>query len=300
MCYFNKIGDGSMNFQIGMRIPPHIGKQGIERVAHWAAEIGLDVIDVPVYNAEVKKALQDAGLQVGSIDLRNTSALLNPDELVRAEAIESIKQQMTEVAELGGKILFMVLVPQDANQSRETSFSIWKESFPEVVKQAEETGLYMALEGWPGPAPQYPALGCTPETLRAMFQHIPSEHFGLNYDPSHLVRLGIDHLRVLTEFSDRIHYCHGKDTEILPEELYEYGTLPATFGAKYGFSDGSWRYTIPGHGEVEWDKVAVRLETIGYQGAVSIELEDQRFWGSLEAEQQGITKAKEHLSLYFK
>ncbi|MCJ7842344.1 sugar phosphate isomerase/epimerase [Lederbergia sp. NSJ-179] len=289
-----------MKFQIGMRIPPHIGKQGIEQVANWAASVGLDVIDVPAYNEEVKNALNHAGLGVGSVDLKDTGALLSEDESRRTDAIESINRQMTQVSELGGKVLFMVLIPEDANQSREKSFSIWKESFPEVVNQAEKKGLYLALEGWPGPAPQYPAIGCTPETLRAMFQHIPSKHFGLNYDPSHLVRLGIDYLRVLTEFGDRVNYCHGKDTEILKDELYEYGTLPATFGAKYGFSDGSWRYTIPGHGEVEWDKVAVRLEKIGYKGPVSIELEDQRFWGSLEAEQQGIIKAKDHLSLYFK
>ena len=289
-----------MNFQIGMRIPPYIGKQGIEQVAHWAADIGLDVIDVPVYNEKTKTALHSLGLEVGSVDLKNTSSLLSEDETSRADAIKSMKQQITEVSELGGKVMFMVLVPQDANQSREKSISIWKETFPEVVSHAEEKGIYMALEGWPGPAPQYPAIGCTPETIRAMFNHIPSKHFGLNYDPSHLVRLGIDYLRVLEEFGDRVNYCHGKDTEILRDELYEFGTLPTTFGANYGFSDGSWRYTIPGHGDVEWGKVAVRLEKIGYKGPISIELEDQRFWGSLEAEQQGIIKAKNHLELYFK
>ena len=129
---------------------------------------------------------------------------------------------------------------------------------------------------------------------------IPSRHFGLNYDPSHLVRLGIDYLRFLTEFGDKVNYCHGKDTEILTDDLYETGILPATFGTKYDFSEGSWRYTIPGHGAVEWDKVAVRLDGIGYQGPISIELEDHRYWGTLEKEQQGIIKAKEHLEMIFK
>ncbi|MCJ8007479.1 sugar phosphate isomerase/epimerase family protein [Lederbergia wuyishanensis] len=285
---------------IGMRIPPHIGKLGMEKIADWAASVGLNVIDVPFYNKEIKTALNNAGLEVGSVDLKNTSALLSEDESRRADAINSISAQMSEVAELGGKVLFMVLLPEDINQSREKSFSIWKETFPEVVSQAEKNGLYMALEGWPGPGPQYPALGCTPETLRAMFNHIPSKHFGMNYDPSHLVRLGIDHLRVLAEFGDRVNYCHGKDTEILEDELYEYGTLPATFGVTYDFSEGAWRYTIPGHGEVKWDKVAVRLDKLGYKGPISIELEDHRFWGSLEAEQRGIIKAKDHLALYFK
>ena len=168
------------------------------------------------------------------------------------------------------------------------------------MKHAEQEGVYFALEGWPGPAPHYPTIGCTPEMLRAMFEVIPSKHFGLNYDPSHLVRLGIDYLRFLTEFGDKVNYCHGKDTEILTDDLYETGILPATFETKYGFSEGSWRYTIPGHGAVEWEKVAIRLDGIGYHGPISIELEDHRYWGTLEKEQQGIIKAKEHLKNIFK
>jgi sugar phosphate isomerase/epimerase len=292
-----------MNFNIGMRISPRIGKQGIEATAQWAASAGLDVLDVPNLTPEVKSALDQAGLEVGSIDgvgAVGGTKLLNKDEAQRADAVEAVKQQMTEISQLGGKVMFMCLVPEDANQSRKESFDIWKETFPDIVAKAEQEGIYIAIEGWPGPAPQYPTIGCTPEMLRAMFEAIPSKHFGLNYDPSHYVRLGIDYLRVLSEFGERINYCHGKDTEILPEELYESGVLPATFGAKYGFSEGSWRYTIPGQGEVDWGKVAVRLEQIGYKGAISIELEDHRYWGSLEAEQQGIIKSVAHLSHYFK
>jgi sugar phosphate isomerase/epimerase len=292
-----------LNKKIGMRISPKIGAGGIESVASWASSIGLDVIDVPYYNQEVKKALDKEGLEVGSIDgvgAVGQTKLLSVNENSRSEAVEALKNQMTEVSQLGGKVMFMCLVPDDITMSRQNAFEIWKETFPSIVKHAEQQNLYIALEGWPGPAPYYPTLGCTPEMLRAMFNVIPSKHFGINYDPSHLVRLGIDHLRVLSEFGERINYCHGKDTEILHDELYECGVIQATFGSKYDFSEGSWRYTIPGQGDVDWGKVAVRLEKIGYTGPISIELEDHRYWGSLEAERQGIIKAKEHLAIYFK
>ncbi|KAB8127027.1 sugar phosphate isomerase/epimerase [Gracilibacillus oryzae] len=292
-----------MNYKIGMRISPNIGKQGIGSAAKWAASVGLDVLDVPYINKEVKAVCEENGIDIGSVDgagAVGSTKLLSKDKQARDEAVALIKKQMDEMSELGATVMFMCLIPEDINTSRKESFHLWKETFPDIVKHAEQTGVYIALEGYPGPAPQYPTIGCTPEMLRAMFKEIPSKHFGLNYDPSHLVRLGIDHLRVLSEFGDRINYCHGKDTEILAEELYECGNLAATFGSQYDFSEGSWRYTIPGHGEVEWDKVAVRLEKIGYRGPVSIELEDHRYWGSLEAEQQGIVKAKEHLALYLK
>ncbi|RED63210.1 sugar phosphate isomerase/epimerase family protein [Cohnella lupini] len=289
-----------MNFNIGMRIPPKIGETGIQAVAEWAVKTGLDVLDVPALTPEVKAACELAGIGIGSVDAQKVGQLLSRDETRRIEASEALKKQMNEIASLGGRVLFACLVPEDLTLPRAAGFEIWKETFPEIVKHAERTGIFIAIEGWPGPAPHYPTLGCTPEMLRAMFEAIPSKHFGLNYDPSHLVRLGIDYIRALSEFGERINHCHGKDTEILTDELYECGILPATFGAKYGFSEGSWRYTIPGHGDVDWGKVAVRLEQLGYRGAVSIELEDHRYWGSLEAERQGIEKATAHLKQFFK
>ncbi len=292
-----------MIHKIGMRIPPKMGAQGMENLAQWAKQAGLDVIDVPYYNEEVKEILEGAGLEVGSIDgvgAVGLTNLLSEDEIKRSEAVNALKQQLSDISKIGGKTVFICLAPEDLTLSRDKSFGIWKETFPEIVNHAEQEGVYFALEGWPGPAPYYPSIGCTPEMLRAMFEHIPSRHFGLNYDPSHLVRLGIDYLRFLTEFGDKVNYCHGKDTEILTDDLYETGILPATFGTKYDFSEGSWRYTIPGHGAVEWDKVAVRLDGIGYHGPISIELEDHRYWGTLEKEQQGIIKAKEHLEMIFK
>ncbi|SFL90764.1 Sugar phosphate isomerase/epimerase [Gracilibacillus orientalis] len=292
-----------MDYQIGMRLSPNMGEEGIEYVAKWAASIGLDVIDVPEWNQDIKQVLDRYGLKVGSIDGRGAvgnSKLLSLDADKRKQAVTELKEQMSEVAALGGKVLFMCLIPEDNSTPRSTSFELWKETFSKIIKHAEHEDLYIALEGYPGPAPYYPTIGCTPEMLRTMFQAIPSTHFGLNFDPSHLVRLGIDYMRVLTEFGDHINYCHGKDTEILQQELYEFGILPTTFGTNIDFSEGSWRYTIPGHGEVDWGKVALGLEKVGYQGPVSIELEDHRYWGSLELEKQGIIKAKEHLERYFK
>lgn len=286
-----------MHYDIGMRIPPNIGNEGIEQVAQWAKGIGLDVLDVPRLTPEVKQAIDQAGLKIGTVDVGGR--FISAHEKTREQAIKHLKEEMETIANLGGKVLFMVLIPEDHSLPRSEAFSLWRESFPEIVSFAEEKNLYIAIEGWPGPQPYYPTLGCTPETLRAMFEAIPSKHFGMTYDPSHLVRLGIDYIRVLVEFGDRIHHCHGKDTEILHEDLYEYGTLPPTFSTKYAHSEGYWRYTIPGLGAIDWGKVATRLDQMGYQGPISIELEDHRYWHTAEREKEGIRKALEHLRLYF-
>ena len=112
---------------------------------------------------------------------------------------------------------------------------------------------------------------------------------GINYDPSHLLRMGIDPLRFLQEFGDRVVHMHGKDTELLSENQYEFGhEQPPTFAKKIRFGSLHWRYTIPGQGVMRWGKAFQMLESIGYKGCISIELEDANFNGSTEGEQFGI------------
>jgi sugar phosphate isomerase/epimerase len=111
---------------------------------------------------------------------------------------------------------------------------------------------------------------------------------GLNYDPSHLVRLGVDHVRFLKEFAPHVKHVHAKDTDVNAEALYDFGTQPATFAKPHGFGEWTWRYTIPGHGVVRWNEVAAILKSSGYRGAISIELEDEHFNGSEAGEKAGL------------
>src|SRR5690606_12765190 len=165
-------------------------------------------------------------------------SILTPDEASRRQAIDLSKSELEKVAELGLKTVFTCLVPPQRDLPRREGFAIFKDAFPEVVAHAESLGVSIALEPWPGPEPYFPTIGCTPEMYRAIFAAIPSQALGICYDPSHYVRMGIDYLRVLTEFGDRVRHVHGKDTEILHEGRYLYGTYGPTFGASIGWSGG--------------------------------------------------------------
>ena len=130
-----------------------------------------------------------------------------------------------------------------------------------------------------------------------MIKEVPSTSIGINYDPSHLIRMGIDPIRFLEEFADRVYHVHGKDTEVFAENVYEFGTeQPATFAKGHGFGSLAWRYTIPGHGEMRWLRAFEILKAHGYQGAVSIELEDENFNGSEEGEKMGILSGSQFLA----
>lgn len=284
--------------KIGLRIPGACGRTPLADFARWCREDGFDAVDLGGADAGRIQTLRDAGLELGTVDLPGTSKLLSPDRAVRAEGIEQAGRALDAVADNGGDKMFCVFLPPDRGQSRRDSFENWRLAFAEVAAHAERRGVRIAMEGWPGPGPQYPALGVTPETIRAMFEAVPGEAFGLNYDPSHLARVGVDPLRALDEFASRVIHAHGKDTAFDAEALYRQGNLGPTFERPVGFSEGWWRYTIPGEGVCDWAAICARLARAGFDGIISIELEDFRYNGTVEGEKQGLSRAREHLRRY--
>lgn len=283
-----------------MRIPSMGREMGFEGVAQWAAGNGFGYIDTPSVTEEIRATCDRAGIQIGTFDTTG-GTVLTWDEEKRAAAVEKLKQGMKQSADNGGRIMFTVLGPDDPKRPRRETWELWKQVYPPIVEYAEELGLQIAVEAWPGGAPYYANIACSPEMWRAMFKEVPSRALGLCYDPSHLVRMSIDYLRALSEFGDRVLHVHGKDTEVRTEELYETGIYGRSFSpSPIRFAEGWWRYCIPGTGAVDWAKVVSRLEEFGYDRAISIELEDHRFWDTPQLQQEGLLRAKRHIEQFTK
>ncbi|MSS71294.1 MAG: sugar phosphate isomerase/epimerase [Candidatus Latescibacteria bacterium] len=283
--------------KIGIRIPGALREMKVEALAGWLSASGFKALDLSVATAEAKRACEAADIAIGTVDARGGSPITK-DAAEQRKAVEGLKEILSDIAAHGGRTLFTTLSPADRTMPRAESFAIWKEVYPEIVAHAEKSGVHIAVEPYPGGAPHYPNLGCSPETWRAMFSAIPSPHLGMCFDPSHMVRMGIDYMRVLREFPDRVRHVHAKDCEILSEGLYEFGNIGQSFGRRYRFGEGWWRYTIPGYGEVNWGRFLARLEETGYDGILSIELEDHRYSGTEALEKEGLLAAKRHLEQY--
>src|SRR6185437_1003689 len=271
----------------------------LAEVAALAQDVGLDALDLPADSAAIE-ACRTQGIGIGTVDGIVMGELVSADDAERGRAVTALCEQIGGLAKIGVHTLFLCLVPKSNEQSIAQSLDYFKDSFPTVAKACEAAGTRIAFEGWPGPTPYHHTLGYTPEVWRAMFDAVPSSALGLCYDPSHLVRLGIDYLRVLEEFRERIHHCHGKDTALLPEGRYLYGQDFPALDTVPRYSGGSWRYCVPGAGTANWAMIADALERAGYDGCVSIELEDRRYTGSVENEQRGIRAAYAHLASHFR
>lgn len=295
---------------IAFRIPWSADTPKLPDLAHWAADNGFGAIDISGPDKAAAEAIRGAGLEVGTFDLMG-GGLLSPDPEQRQGAVKSLADGAAQAKDLGLTKAFAVLLPPDSRQSRGDSFRYWAEAWPAASEALAHAGVTYCMEGYPGGGPYYPALGVTPETVRAMLAVDAAKGAGalkLNYDPSHLVRVGVDPIRFLSEFGAHVRHVHGKDTAFDAQRLYETGNLGASLPADYpgsaaknspGFGEGWWRYCIPGDGATSWASVAATLSQYGFAGHVSVELEDARYNGSWAGERQGLTRAQKHLAQYF-
>jgi sugar phosphate isomerase/epimerase len=143
--------------------------------------------------------------------------------------------------------------------------------------------MIFSEDEWPGGN----NLAYSPALWRRMFEMVPAENFGLNFDPSHLIWQFIDVGRAVRDFAPRIFHVHAKDMEIDRDGLYEQGVMSLGMG---------WQVPrLPGLGEVRWDRFIAALYRSGYDGFISIEHEDRAFEGDLELVRRGFLLARNAL-----
>lgn len=262
-------------------------KRDLGELLAWGAQAGFEMIDLGVVSDADLSTLAGTGLKLGTADL-SFGALMAIDPGERRDAAARNADYVRTAAGQGVKVFFTCVIPKDLSKKRSENFAIAVESFGPVIEAAHRAGAWVAIEGYPGGGPHYPSLCCSPETMRAFLKEFNHQGVGINYDPSHLIRLRVDHIRFLNEFVGSVKHVHGKDTELNDEALYEYGTQPGTFTPATGFGEWTWRYTIPGHGVARWSTIFEILQKAGYQGGVSVELEDAHFNGSEAGEKTGL------------
>ncbi len=161
----------------------------------------------------------------------------------------------------------------------EENLEIFQEVWTPVIHSAEQSKVRIAIENCPmlfdsGQWPGGQNLMTTPAVWRKAFSLIPSDYFGLNYDPSHFVWQNIDYIKPLYEFKEKIFHVHYKDIKLYPEKLRDVGVM--AYPLEY------MSPKLPGLGDVDWGRYVSALTDIGYDGYTCVEIEDRAFEGSKE------------------
>lgn len=219
---------------------------------------------------------------------------LDPDLEKRQASIDHLMALIKASAKLGVNMVTS-FIGRDQTKTVEENLEIVKEVWPPIIKLAEEQGVKVAIENCPmlfGPD-QWPGgqnLMTTPANWKKVFEILPSDNFGINYDPSHFVWQMIDYIKPIYEFKDKIFHVHYKDIKIYPDKLQEVGIM--------GYPLEFMSPKLPGYGDVDWGKYVSALTDIGYDGYTCIEVEDKYFEGSQEKVLDSLKLSKRYMTQF--
>jgi sugar phosphate isomerase/epimerase len=254
---------------------------------------GVTHIDANDFDADDAAEVQALTAQTG-VAISGLGYYPNPlvPDLDEAQVyVDHIKKVIKAAALLDVGVM-NTFIGRDPTKSVDENWPRFKEVWPPLIAYAEEQDVRIGIENcpmlftddeWPGGK----NLAHTPSIWRRMFEEIPSAHFGLNYDPSHLLWQQIDYVKPLWAFADRLVHVHAKDARVDQERLDAVGALatPLEFHTP----------KLPGLGDIDWGRFFSVLGDTGYDGPVCIEVEDRAYEGSLESRKNALRQSARYL-----
>ena len=279
-----------------------VSKQGLScvEVACWPVEKserrygGVHHIDVENLDEaraqEIKEYCSKRKVEISALGYYPNTL----DPVIREQNITHLKKVIV-AAEMLGVGLVTTFIGRNQTKSIEENLKLVQSHWPAIIHFAEEHNVKIAIENcpmlfgqdqWPGGQ----NLMYSPAIWKQVFEMIPSDHFGLNFDPSHFVWQQMDYVKAVRDFKDKIFHVHFKDIKLKKEKLAEYGVL--AYPLSY------MEPKIPGLGDVNWGNFVSELTQIGYEGYACLEIEDYAFEGSKERILDSIRQAKRYMELF--
>lgn len=257
---------------------------------------GITHVDVDGFDAakadQVKATMAASGIEISGLGYYPNP--LTPVAEEAATYVEHIKKVIA-AAEMLGVGVVNSFVGRDWTKSVDDNWPRFKDTWVPLIKFAEDHGVKVGIENCPMlfTSDEWPAgknLAHSPAIWARMFEEIPSENFGLNFDPSHLVWQFIDCEKAIRDFGGRIVHAHAKDAKVEWHMLADMGIFGQTI---------KWHTPkLPGMGDVNWNKFFSCLTDAGYQGPVCVEVEDRAYEATLDLRKLSLRQSKNYLSQF--
>jgi sugar phosphate isomerase/epimerase len=168
--------------------------------------------------------------------------------------------------------------PPTSQEYLQKGFDDFGRRFQPIMDAYAEVDVYFALECHPTEIAF--DIVTAQRSLDALKGH---PRFGFNYDPSHFGYQGVDYVKFIRTFADRINHVHMKDV------WWDHGDgSVGVFGGHTDFCDAQrfWDFRSVGRGDIDFEEIIVALNDTGYNGPLSVEWEDgrmDRFHGAEES-----------------
>ena len=243
-----------------------VGKAGFRatELISWNREL-FDTYYTPQRIKEIQLVLDGENVKLSQF-VSTAEQLTSPDKAVRQKCLDHFKKLVDVGAQLGTPIVntvthypFAVEVPPLTTRPLVQQFTAeypkgldWDRNYEEYVDALRECAEYAGAAGLKYSIEPHPYryAGNTDGLLR-LYERVGSEHFGINWDPSHTFPANdLPHVTVL-RLGRRLLHCHFSDND--------------------GVTNVHWR---PGMGKIDWKSVMEALKEIDYDGVISLEFED--------------------------
>ena len=273
----------------------------LDQIVPWAAATGFDALEVAAWpdvgsrpftathiavdgftDADAERVIalfSRHGLTLSSLAFYDNN--LHPDHDARNEINEHVVRCIDAAALLGCPTVG-TFIGRDPSLTVSENLRAAEKLFPRLVDHAGTRGVKIVIEncvmeGWHPDG--YPGnLAYSPELWEWMF----SLGLYLNFDPSHLVWMGIDPIEAVRPYVDRIPHAQAKDIQIFPHRRNRFGYPGKAINRVDPWDVGWWRYRIPGLGDIDWRRLINVLYEEGFDGVLSVEHEDP-VWSGNEA-----------------
>ncbi len=262
-----------------------------ERRYAGVSHINIDKLDNQKI-AYIKDYCSKKKVEISS--LAYYSNALDSDLKKRHMVVEHLKKVIVASSKLDVGMI-TTFIGRDQHKTIEENLELVKEIWPPILTLAKEMNVKVAIENcpmlfgkdqWPGGQ----NLMTTPAVWKRVFEILPYDNIGLNYDPSHFVWQMIDYISPIYQFKDRIFHVHFKDIKLYEDKLNQCGIMayPLEFMSP----------KLPGLGDVDWGKYVSALTDIGYDGYTCIEVEDKAFEQSKEKVIDSLILSKRYMEQF--
>lgn len=284
-------------------------------IAAWAAGQGYQALEVAAWPKAGNRPFTATHLDVDGLSAEGAEAVnellaqchlccssiayydnnLHPDPDQRKAINAHVMTCIDAAAQLGVPSVG-TFIGRDPSRTVAENLREAERVFAPIVTHAADRGVRVVIEncvmeGWHPDG--YPGnLAYSPELWEWMF----GLGLYLNYDPSHLVWMGIDPVEAVRPYIDRVEHAQAKDIQVFPELRNRYGYPGKAVRREDPWDVGWWRYRVPGLGDVDWRRLLDVLYEGGFDGVLSVEHEDPVWGGTPERVRAGLQVAFRTLS----
>lgn len=232
----------------------------------------LGSANLPDLAARVKDAVGDQAV------ISSVAVFGNPLEQTETD-LETLRAWETVIdhAHLFGASIVAGFTGRLRGQSIDKSLPRFKEIFGPLARRAADKGLRIAFEncdmGGTWDSGDW-NIAHNPTAWEMMFDAVPGDTLGLEWEPCHQMVSLIDPMPQLRQWVGKIHHMHGKDATVLWDVVRQHGVHgPHTFAF----------HRTPGFGDSNWTDIISELRRGGYTGSIDIEgWHDPVYKGDLE------------------